>query len=576
MPMLIPSLLILASIIVLIMLNNSNDNDLLCVSGSQLDFTSKNCVKCDQDEFSISETDGKPEPIQGYGQCGECIQDPSDKLKFPNRNRTECISCSPSYHLVNTKEDINPNFLKEMCNYKSGDSTTAAGADYCCPCPNGHEPSDEPDDDSTRKLLSTTGKSVNYTKAGMTIDNDHLYGCKPCDDNSAGINGSCKQCPDGQQPNDDKTACILCDEQFIGVGGTCTTEFCEKPQAPNADRTKCVNCPSDQIWEYGICRPCPDKEVPDSTGTVCVPVDSIITDPSQCPSNNKAQPEVNGDTYTCTPCPEHTVVDIQNNRSSCIGYDHRLYMLDGETKIPIPQNKYYDDTSKTLQECPAHHQRPLGGVSCEPCDDNYHRDEGSPSCNICPWPQWSKSGNDCMPECSPGYFLDKTAPNYTCSPCDYTKGEYSSVSTALICEKCPMGYNVLPTIKDETGANVAGVGCTKEEAAEPSLPLSSNGKVCQRNTDCMGGFCDTETKTCKLGGNCAVAGFTDQCLDAAGNPGGYCMSKFGGACDTEYDRCLCRPGPKLDCWGGNGAAWQGCNEIDTPRQGGYVNINWKP
>ena len=65
-------------------------------------------------------------------------------------------------------------------------------------------------------------------------------GCTQCDVYSAGSDGTCSTCGDGDTPNADRTSCVNCGVGTAGTGGE--LHDCGVGQEPNADRTACQAC----------------------------------------------------------------------------------------------------------------------------------------------------------------------------------------------------------------------------------------------------------------------------------------------------------------------------------------------
>ena len=168
---------------------------------------------------------------------------------------------------------------------------------------------------------------------------------------------------------------------------------------------------------------CPPQTTPQAT----TPVPVLPSDCVACPAGTYKTPLGAG---SCVPCPA----------------DHYCPPASAEPRACPPSSSSLPG-SGAPEACLCSDGLVLfpgnGTYKCEECHaDTYYARDPATSVGIClpcqpgaGSPPGSRSERDCV--CTPGFFVEPYAPNYTCSAC--SPGSYSAAANASICDACALG-----------------------------------------------------------------------------------------------------------------------------------------
>jgi hypothetical protein len=179
-----------------------------------------------------------------------CTLPGEEVISYPNARGTVCL-CGEGYARTNGVCDrcapgSEPKIDREQgcdsCTFQPGTASTdgrdcvecAIGlapngvADSCIPCP----------DNQYYDIVAQLCKAC---PPGQELVLGQGLPCQLCHDGSAGIDGTCDDCPDGYEPTENKQLCKSCNTGYAGVNGAC--EFCPPGKHQKVDQTECVDCP---------------------------------------------------------------------------------------------------------------------------------------------------------------------------------------------------------------------------------------------------------------------------------------------------------------------------------------------
>ncbi|CAK9000138.1 unnamed protein product [Durusdinium trenchii] len=173
-----------------------------------------------------------------------------------------------------------------------------AGRDGVCePCLDGEQTSA----DSTSCLPCPTGTAGTQGFCSLCPEGSEpdaaRVACVPCASGFAGANGVCQLCAPGEEPDAASALCVACAPGRAGANGTCS--FCPMGTVQSPDRSMCIFCSEGFIAFQAACSICPDGSQPSSNRSVCVP----------CP------PGFAGTEGLCSLCPEGTGASVDH--ASC-------------------------------------------------------------------------------------------------------------------------------------------------------------------------------------------------------------------------------------------------------------------
>jgi len=244
---------------------------------------------------------------------------------------------------------------------RAGTYKNIIGSDSCLSCEAG------------KIAIGTGNTSCNQCPNGEQ-PNQQKTDCEVCPEGTAGINGQCNQCPDGEQPNQEKTQCEVCPYRYAGINGRCNQ--CPDGEEPNREKTSCVSCSSGTWGMGGACSACVG-----------------------CPAGQDRQGCGGTSSGTCVDCPDRYY-------KSSYGTDSCIW---APTYSNIIKNEY---------------ERNISFI----CHENFYK--SGPNCNICTSCGPGQQRTGCFPD---GFGLGA---GY-CSPCG--SGTYKSDYGNHLCTAVPTG-----------------------------------------------------------------------------------------------------------------------------------------
>ena len=217
--------------------------------------------------------------------------------------------------------------------------------------------------------------------------NRNRTACQNCSDLELWLDGECRRCPSGSQPNPNpgfgfRAVCADCPPGFAGLDGDCV--LCEAGKEPTVDRTECTFCSpgtvSDQatLASVGFCPVCP---------------------PGRASEENGAR-----DVYQSLLTPRHNFSSHQN-RTECLRCEYGQYSSDG--------------------------------VRCRFCSPGYEVNAAQDNCTACPLGKYSPDGSDCV-LCEPGEEMNAPLAATGCLSCALRGVAYHSTD-AVWCTECIPG-----------------------------------------------------------------------------------------------------------------------------------------
>lgn len=400
-----------------------------------------------------------------------------------------CIPCPNNKYTVNeASESVNNcTFFKCQPGYKSN----AAGTN-CDICPKGtYQPEENqvtcescPNDQSTRTTGSTAkAKCEDYCPNGKEKDNtgdcdecligfyknnteDVFMNCTACQANyvtanpvSGGINLCViRNCLAGTKRNSDDTDCINCAKgtfqnlpyqpacydcptlewtrQEKSTASSSCESYCPSGKEKQSDGS-CDDCDigyfkDNNVDKFSECTLCGNGKITSAKAAVAETECTIANCSAGYKTNNvtntcdkcvKGKYQPDKWTTSCLECPEFKTTPEQGatSLSDCV--------------LECPPG--LQDVGGTCTKCPiGYYKSQTAAATCEKCLDNFITENNG-----------STAAADCfIPECGPGYYLDRTAVPLACNWCPYNK--YQDEKWQESCKDCEDGKVTLDTISD--------------------------------------------------------------------------------------------------------------------------------
>ena len=179
-----------------------------------------------------------------------CTELGDDVVSFPNEAGTDCL-CGDGYartagRCARCPPGSRPKVDREQgcdsCSFQPG--TVSADGRSCVECESGLRPNSAADtcipcpENQYYDIVTQVCKAC---LPGNEIVRGQGLPCQLCHEGSAGIDGTCDDCPDGFEPTENKQLCKSCDTGSAGQNGAC--EECAPGKHQKADQTDCLDCP---------------------------------------------------------------------------------------------------------------------------------------------------------------------------------------------------------------------------------------------------------------------------------------------------------------------------------------------
>ena len=461
---------ILRFLSIFIVLFGINTFDAMAESGYVCPVDSKKYTLCNNNLYMVSKDSSGEWLYNGEPETGNDCQECPDGCTCvggtiaPSANRghyftgNACPTCLPNM--------ICPGGDKQPIVCETGTHPNT-GATECETCPDG-------------KYYN--GSTCAQCSAGKVCSNDIE---KECDTGWHASDDATKciiDCPAGQMPNTDGTACESCPDGNICPDGRKPIK-CSDNTHPSKDATKCiVNCDAGTIpnTEGTACTTCP-------SGYICTPDDD---EPQKCPAGTHPN-------AAATACMTDCATGYYDNGNACVVCPTGSVSVGG--------------TAKECTQCASGTTPNTSKSQCVACPDGKICITGEEPKDCPTGKKPNETATECVPACTAGQYHDGT--NCTACPAgkicpggvdpeDCTAGTTPN-ETATACVKCPDGKKCLPGKEPETcpdgtmpnDAATACITCLPGNICKDGIPTKCEDGT-HPNTDA------TMCETCDAGNFC--------------------------------------------------------------------------